>query len=230
MKAQNLPILKSVLLWSVLIITSMLLLSAWAWKMLPEGSHMPVHWNAAGEIDRYGSLFEGLLLLPLISVGLAALLAALPLFDPRQGNLLQSSKAYIITSAGILLFMLCLHAAMILTAMGKPVNVPRVIMAATGVLFIVIGNFFGKVRSNHFFGVRTPWTLSSELSWNKTHRFSGRLFMLHGLLVVLCAFLASEAVGLGVLLGGLFAITAVSMVYSYRIWKADPDKQSKAAA
>jgi len=229
-KTQNLPILKSIILWSVPIITSMLLLSAWAWRVLPEGARMPVHWNAAGEIDRYGSLFEGLLLIPLISVGLAALLMALPLFEPRQSNLLQSSRAYIITSAGILLFMLCLHAAMILAAMGKPVNVPRVVLAVTGILFIVIGNLFGQVRSNYFFGVRTPWTLSSELSWNKTHRFSGRLFMLHGLLVVLCAFLASEAVGLGVLLGGLFAITAVSMVYSYRIWKADPDKQSKAAA
>ena len=227
MKTRNLPVTRSVVRWSAYIILVMLLFSAWAWMRLPEGAQMPVHWNAAGEIDRYGTKFEGLLLLPVISGLIAVTLAFIPLFEPRQGNLLRSAKPYVITCAATLLFMLCLHAAMILTALGKPVSVPRAIFAATGVLFIVIGNFFGKVRSNYFFGIRTPWTLSSELSWNKTHRLGGRLFMLFGLVVLLTGLLASEQAGLTVLLGGLVLVTIVVSVYSYQVWKSDPDKRPK---
>ena len=56
-----------------------------------------------------------------------------------------------------------------------------------GVLFIVLGNFMGKIRPNWFVGVRTPWTLSSKLSWDKTHRLAGWLFMLMGALFALLA-------------------------------------------
>ena len=49
---------------------------------------------------------------------------------------------------------------------------------------MIIGNYLGKVRSNFFFGIRTPWTLSSERSWNRTHRLGGRLFFGLGLVAV----------------------------------------------
>ena len=63
-------------------------------------------------------------------------------------------------------------------------NTTAVLTAAIGVMLIVMGNFMGKIRSNFVFGMRTPWTLSSELSWNKTHRLTGKLFMLWGLVVL----------------------------------------------
>jgi uncharacterized membrane protein len=40
-----------------------------------------------------------------------------------------------------------------------------------------IGNVLGKLRSNFFVGIRTPWTLSSEHVWDQTHRWAGRLFV-----------------------------------------------------
>lgn len=228
MKTQNLPVTRAMLTWSAIALIPMFLLSAWAWTKLPEGASMPVHWNAAGQIDRYGSKFEGVMMLPIVTVGLAVLLAGIPLFEPRQSNLLRSAKAYTITGVTALLFMLCLHVMMLMSAFGKIVSVVRVIFGATGILFIVIGNFFGKVRSNYFFGIRTPWTLSSELSWNKTHRLGGWLFVVLGLTLLVATAIAPDSLGVPLLLGGVILITAITMIYSYRVWKTDPHKQMSA--
>ena len=82
----------------------------------------------------------------------------------------------------------------------------------------------GKVRSNHIFGIRTPWTLSSEVSWNKTHRLGGKLFMLLGLLLIVTPVLLTETISFFVLISGTLAITVISFWYSYTTWKSDPDK------
>ena len=42
----------------------------------------------------------------------------------------------------------------------------------------------GQIRSNFMMGIRTPWTLSSDLAWEKTHRLGGWLFMVAGALMI----------------------------------------------
>jgi len=52
-----------------------------------------------------------------------------------------------------------------------------------GLLFILFGNYMPKLPRNFFFGIRTPWTLASEQVWNQTHRVSGWLFVLAGIVM-----------------------------------------------
>jgi len=47
----------------------------------------------------------------------------------------------------------------------------------------------GKIKMNWFVGIKTPWTLSSEENWNKTHRFGGKMFILAGILMMVQNFL-----------------------------------------
>jgi uncharacterized membrane protein len=49
-------------------------------------------------------------------------------------------------------------------------------------MFILIGNYSGKFAAI-FAGSENAWTLSSELSWHKTHRLAGRLFILLGAII-----------------------------------------------
>lgn len=225
MKTQNLPIVKSVLKWALLTVIPMLLLSAWAWWQLPAGTEIPMHWDGAGRITRYGGKLEGLFLLPAFTLAIAALFAFVPLIEPRQTNLLRSAKAYTLIVAGVMLLMLCLHVSIVMIAFDKAINVYRIIFVFMGFLFMVMGNVMGKIRSNFMVGVRTPWTLSSELSWNKTHRLAGRLFAALGLVAVLVAAMAPTAYIDLVVIGGLVIVAAVTIVYSYRVWKNDPNKQ-----
>ncbi len=98
-----------------------------------------------------------------------------------------------------------------------------VVPVLVGGLFVVLGSVMGKIRPNWFVGIRTPWTLSSKLSWTKTHRLGGRLFVLMGITL-----LASEFVGSA--WGLLFALAVVAgcllwmVLFSYLVWRADPEK------
>jgi uncharacterized membrane protein len=83
-------------------------------------------------------------------------------------------------------------------------------------LFVIIGNYLGKVRKNFFIGIRTPWTLASDEVWNRTHRIGGRLFMLSGVIIWLGALLRlplSWTVGVAV------GLVLIPVVYSYFLYR-----------
>jgi uncharacterized membrane protein len=108
------------------------------------------------------------------------------------------------------------------------VRVDVVVPLAVGVMFLVIGNYLPVLRSNWFVGVRTPWTLSSEESWRRTHRLAGRLFMLSGAAVVLITVVDSHW-GITAILATCVGSAAISIVYSYVVWRRDlPHAGSKA--
>lgn len=211
--------------WATLVVVGLMAgLSWWAAPELPD--RVPTHWNIRGEVDGYGSRFQGLVLLPLVAAGLGALLYLLPHVDPRRRNLEQSAKAYNAAWIGVLVVLLGVHAMALLAGLGRDVPVGALVAGLVGLLFLVIGNYLGKVRSNWFFGIRTPWTLSSERSWDRTHRLGGRLFAALGGLTILVAFAAPMAAP--ILMGaGAVVIILVTMAYSYLVWRDDPDRNQR---
>jgi uncharacterized membrane protein len=210
------------LLVSILIVAAMFALSLWAWMQLPAGVQIPVHWGPSGEPDRYGGKFMGLMLMPAIAAGLVVLFEIIPRVEPRRENILRSRQAYNAVRVGLLLFLLGMHVVAVMAALGIALNMSRFVGVGMGLFMIVIGGYLGKVRSNYMFGIRTPWTLASDLSWEKTHRLGGRLFILSGLLIILSGILAPTW-SVWVLLITILGSTLVVMVYSYQVWKHDPD-------
>lgn len=202
----------------------MLAASLLAWGAIPDDARIPIHWNLAGEVDGYAPKAIGLLATPALAVALTGVLAAIPAIDPRRENLARSGPAYVtITSAAILL-VAGIHLAIVWAALGNTLDIARVVGIGVGVLFVVIGNFLGKTRSNWFMGIRTPWTLSSELSWTKTHRLAGRLFALVGVLAILVAVVGVPELMLAIVLGGSLVLVAVVVAYSYLVWRDDPER------
>lgn len=211
---------------SAAILLGMFALTAWAWPQIPPDKRLPVHWAASGVPNGFAGKTTVLLGLPLLAVGLAALLAVIPWLEPRRLNLSQSAKAYTAGWAAILAVIGATQSAAVLYALGRERVAAVIVLAALGGLFLVVGNYLGKVRSNFFFGIRTPWTLSSELSWNKTHRLGGRLFVLLGVALILAAVIGSGGLSFAVALVGSGLIVAVTVVYSFLTWKADIAKQT----
>lgn len=216
--------LKTTWLISVVVVLMMVGLSAWAWVQLPADASIPVHWNAAGQVDRYGGKAEGLLLLPAVVVGVLVLFNVIRYIDPLRVNIERSGQAYRAVLLGTLFFMAVLHVGAVLSAVGYPINIGLLAAPAVGLMFIVMGNYMGKIRRNYMFGVRTPWTLASELSWNKTHRLSGKLFVLSGVLVILAS-LWSSVWAFYVMMATILGTVLFTMIYSYWVWKSDPSVQ-----
>lgn len=211
--------------WGAVIIAIMVAVSAWAWTQVPAGTQVPIHWNAAGEPDNYGNKFVGIFLMPLVALGVVGIFSLIPYIDPLRANIARSGKALRATLYGVLFFMLALHVATMLNVAGYDFNVGYVAAPTVGLMFIILGNYMGKIRRNYMFGVRTPWTLASELSWNKTHRFAGKLFVLAGIIILVTALWNPEW-AFYALIGSIVTILVLAMAYSYWIWKNDPAVQN----
>jgi len=198
-----------------------LALAVWGWATLPD--RIPVHWNITGQIDRYGDKIEGVLLIPALAVGIYLLLLFLPRIDPGRANYARFAGSYALIRASILVMLAAVYLASMLVADGVPVDIPTAVGGVVGGLLVALGAVFGKVRPNWFVGIRTPWTLSSEMSWTRTHRLGGWLFILMG--IALAASAVSHAViAIYVTIGFIFVSTIWLFVYSYLVWRSDPDR------
>ncbi|MEZ4519476.1 MAG: SdpI family protein [Chloroflexota bacterium] len=192
---------------------------------MPPGTQIPIHWNAEGEVNGYAGKAFGLLFVPALTLALTGLFAIIPRIDPRGDNIMRSWEAYRIVWIGILVLMLGIQAITILTAFGSDINTGFLIPAGVGVLFIFLGNSMGKIRPNYMFGIRTPWTLTSELSWNKTHRLAGWLFVALGILMIAGSAFGQNEYWVWGMVIGVFVLVGVTFTYSYIVWKNDPDRK-----
>jgi uncharacterized membrane protein len=213
------------LITAAVVVVGMLAVSAWAWPQIPDGAQVPIHWGIDGRANGWAPKWQGLLLLPAMTGGIALVLAFAPRVDPRSGNIPRSATAYWAIAVAALVLMAVIHVAAVLAATGRSVNIGLIVSLAVGGLFVVVGNFLGKTRSSWIFGIRTPWTLSSELAWTRTHRLGGYLFMLLGVAVIAAALLAPGGVPAFLLLGGVVVLVPLLFAYSYLVWRDDPERQ-----
>ncbi len=214
-------------IFSAIVVGFLFVVSAWAWIQLPADAQVPIHWGADGVANGYASKTVGLLLLPLTTAGVAALFWIIPTIEPRRANILKSEKAYTAIWIGVVLLLAAIDLVAVAAAMGTNLDVSMIVFVGTGALFIVIGNYLPKVRPNYMVGIRTPWTLTSDVSWDRTHRVGGRLFVLEGVLFILLGLLRPAPEALVVtLMGGIAVLLVFVFAYSYRVWKADPAKRT----
>jgi len=154
---------------------------------LPE--RVAVHWNFQGVVDGYGSGKAHAFALPLVVAGMYFSFLLLPYLDPKKERYEQFSKVYHIFKAMIIAIMVIIYFVTGLNGLGYNLPVGIITPVLVGLLFVVLGNYMAKIKMNWFMGIRTPWTLSNEEVWNKTHRFGGKMFILAGLLMVAEIFL-----------------------------------------
>ena len=217
---------RPMIIYSGVVVGAMTLLSVWAWTQLPAGAQVPIHWGIDGRVDGYAPKDVGLILLPLVTAGVAALLAVIPRFEPRRANLERSGKAYGAIWIAVVTLLGAIHVLAIAVALGAELEVSRLILIGAGLLFVVIGNYLPTVRPNYLVGIRTPWTLASDLSWVRTHRVGGRLFVVEGLVLIVLGLAGAGAEVLAVaIIGAVVVELVVVFVYSYRVWKVDPEKR-----
>jgi len=196
-------------------------LAVYHWNRLPV--RIPIHFGLDGRPDGWGGRFEGLVLLPLIAMGVYALLRVAPRFDPGRANYADFAASYATIRLAVLALLGVVYGFMIQSYYDHAIQSSRWMPVLLGGLFVVLGNVMGKLRPNWLVGVRTPWTLSSKLSWNRTHRLAGWLMVSAGLVFWLAAVAAP---GQAMLVGMVAMVTGAltSVVYSYVVWRDDPDK------
>lgn len=186
----------------------------WLYPRLP--AQVPSHWDLSGNVNGYMPRFWAAAFPALMVVGLALLTWLLPVISPRRFRIGPFANVYVGLMLVIQGFMLVTGITMLLAGAGFDVPVPTIAMLGVGALLIVLGNYMGKLRRNFFIGIRTPWTIASESTWERTHRLAGPLFVLAGIVV-----LATTALGgahwIALVCVGVAAL--VPVVYSYVIYR-----------
>jgi uncharacterized membrane protein len=207
------------------VIAGMLAASAATWSRAPD--RLPVHFDMQGNADRYGGKAEALLAMPAMAVLLYLLLTFLPRLDPGRANYDRFVGAFRVIRLASLLLVAGVHVVLLSPVYGVELGGTWVVPFGLGIFFIVLGATMGKLRPNWFFGIRTPWTLSSKRAWVRTHRLGGWLFVASGLLISAVSVIAPHW-SLPVLMAATISAAVICIVYSYLVWRTDPDRQPPA--
>jgi len=194
--------------------------SVWAYPQLP--AQVATHFDLQGEPNGWSSRLVASVLVPALGLLLAAVFTVLPRIDPRRANYALFGQTYWTIVNAVLVLLAGIHIFSLGKALGWTVDMTRVSALGVGGLFVLLGNLMTRIRPNWFVGIRTPWTLSSDTVWRKTHRFGGVAFVIAGLCIAATALVASKWAFYGAM--GVAAAAALSSVfYSYLAWKKEQD-------
>ena len=189
------------------------------WNRLPD--EMASHWNANDQVDGYLPKVWGVFLLPLIGLGMFALLRVVPFIDPLKANIAQFRETLNLFIVLIVAFFVYLYGLTLAWNLGyNNFRMSAGMLPAIGLLLIFIGFIMRRAKRNFFIGIRTPWTLSSDAVWNETHRIGAVLFIISGALAFLGGFFGGQ-VAFWMFFAPLMGSTLFLLVYSYVLYRRE---------
>ncbi len=184
------------------------------------GERIVTHWNFAGQPDGYSGKAFGVFLLPAMMLVMYVLFLALPLLDPHRERYTEFARAYHLLRSSILLVLLGIGVAAGVYNLGYQINIGTVVSLLVGLLFVCMGVLMRDIKMNWFIGIRTPWTLSSEKVWNKTHKVGGILMVLCGLCIMATPYLP-QPLGIALFILSILSFSVGSIVYSYLLYRRE---------
>ena len=189
---------------------------AYIWNSLPE--QVPMHWNLKGEIDDWGSKYSLIGLAFLLPVLTYVLMLVLPKIDPKKRMESMGGK-YDQFKFILVAFMTVTVLVVIFISKNQKLSTPNMIAILAGILFVFVGNYFKVMKQNYFIGIKTPWTLESDEVWKLTHLLAGKMWVIGGLLIVICSLVVPVNLNFYFFISITAVISIVPIVYSYLIYK-----------
>ncbi|MCU0612987.1 MAG: DUF1648 domain-containing protein [Candidatus Eisenbacteria bacterium] len=177
------------------------------------------HWNASGKADGWMQKGWGVFLLPLLMLGLVILFMVLPLVDPLKRNITSFRPYYDTFIMIFLVFLLAIQMQILLWNLGKQISPNKFLPIPMGILIYYAGVLMQHATPNWFVGVRTHWTLSSDRVWEQTHRVTGLLFRVCGVISVVG--FAFPDLWLVLFMAPLLASTVFAVAFSYVLYRRE---------
>ncbi len=190
------------------------------WNDLPD--EVPMHWNFAGEVDRWEAPGFNLFLVPIIAVGLYLFMLLIPRIDPKRSvtTFDKPMPAIRLVTTLVLTGVFLMTIATATKRVGAS-EMMRYLSVGLSVMFVLVGNYLTTVRPNYFIGLRTPWTLESESVWTATHRLTGRLWVAVGTVFVVAALAMPWESFRYIYFIGLGLAILIPVVYSFVLFRRE---------
>ncbi|MDD6526605.1 MAG: SdpI family protein [Oscillospiraceae bacterium] len=185
------------------------------YKDLPD--RLPIHWNMAGEADNFAPK-------PFAVFGLPVILTLFHLIchigasaDKRRANYSKALEAMTYWLIPALSLILC--PMTLLASKGVDVRIEVIVPCLIGLMLVFIGNYLPKCKPNSTMGIKIPWTLKNEENWNKTHRLAGKLWIIGGIVSIICTFCGYPLL----LFAAVAVVVAVPVIYSFALSRSQRD-------
>jgi uncharacterized membrane protein len=208
--------------FGIVVATVTAAISVWAYPRLPPT--VATHWGLDGTPDGYSSRLMAVSIMPLVLVFMTVIFNVLPKVDPRRENYARFLSSYWLIANAVIVFLLVAHAMIIASGLGFDVKIDRLMPLGVGLLFVFLGNYLTRIEPNWFIGIRTPWTLSSDSVWRRTHRTGGWLMVIGGLVLAASAFVPRPAF-LVLFVATIVIVAVIPIVQSYVLWKREQGNQ-----
>ena len=190
------------------------------WNTIPKTIAM--HFNLKGNIDRYGSKNELLIMILILTLVNAAVYLLLPevyRIDPKRYAAENKSRLHRIAFA-VSVFIAAVICLLIYSSIHGNIKFSiRFILAGVGLLLAIVGNYMYNIKPNYFAGIRLPWTLHNDENWKKTHLLGGKLLFGGGLLIAVVCLFTPFLLSMIMLFTILILIILITCIYSYRLHK-----------
>lgn len=197
---------------AIVLIATFLVVGLTVWNVMPD--QMASHWNAADQVDDTMPKFWGVFLMPMIAAGMFVLFLLLPQIDPLKANIAKFREAFNLFILLVLLFFGYVWVLSLIWNLGYTgFKMSSAMLPAMGLLFMYVGYMMRKAKRNFFIGIRTPWTLSSDTVWDKTHRLGSILFVISGALALIGPLFGTNAIWF--VMVPLLGSAMFLVVYSY---------------
>lgn len=199
------------------LVAASFIVAMYLYPQMPE--KMASHWNAAGEVDGDMPKAVALFLMPVMSLVFFFFFLLIPKIDPMKANIVKFRRYFDIFIFLFETFLFFIYSLTIAWNLGWRFDMTAAMMPALAVLFYYMGIMIEKAERNFFIGIRTPWTLSSDRVWNKTHALGGKLFKAAAILTALGTFFPGYAIYL--MLIPVIGVSVYLTVYSYVEFKKE---------
>jgi uncharacterized membrane protein len=201
--------------WPIIVVLILPFIAlAVAWPSFP--AQVPMHFDSHGNVNRYGSPLE-LLILPGINVLVAIVLYFIPRLDPKKANIVASMPAFRWIRFTIAALLTYIFGITLAASFDPKIDFLPFIAVGLLAMFFGLGLTISKLKQNYMIGIRLPWTLESEDNWNRTHAFAGKLLVPGSLIGTVFALIFQSA-SLFIAIGVLMVMVVWTVVYSYRIF------------
>lgn len=170
-----------------------------------------------GTPGNYMGVIPGLLILPGIGIAVVLFFQILPSIDPLGENYKSFEDLFDFLKLLIAAIFVYLQGMIIAWNLGYRYNPAFMVAPIIFSVYLIAAKILEKAERNWFIGIKTPWTLSSDEVWEKTHKRTAPLFKIASLATLLPLVFPEYSIQFYVIPAVL--ITLFSTVYSYWIYR-----------
>ena len=196
---------------------------------------VPMHYNASGEIDRYGSRYENYIFPVMILIFNIFWVVFISFFrkkalkaeQEKERKEVQSSITVLgYAAVGTTIMFLIMQCVFLMMAVSASEGQQRaefdiniICNSMLAFLMVFLGNILPKTKRNSVVGVRTVWSMDNDTTWELSNRFGGKAMIVSGLLILIESFIIKGFASTMVELAIIIAMGVAMMVYSSNVYK-----------